>query len=76
MSKLTPYPKWILDLKIGDQFLDSTLEYIATVTDIHDGTLYWQWHGLYSKFESRGSRKLELLETAWVPITPLLKELL
>lgn len=71
---------WIRELKVGDQFLDGTGEYVATVEEVVEGVgLSWSWVYKDRPIDLNGNRTYVELEEdfpPWTKLTPLIKELL
>ena len=71
-------PAWIMNLKAGDEFFDSSKSFIGIVISNDNGVLFWIWKNFKTsrvvRSPSLGHEKL--LDVAWIPASNLLKELL
>ena len=70
---------WIKELKVGDQFLCGSENFIGTVTKKTRDKLYWNWYRISGEFHTKVDITFDTLLTIqvnWKPYTPLIKELL
>jgi hypothetical protein len=70
-----------LAIKVGDQWFDSSRNFIGTAIEIKEDCLYWTWKSLRDGTVIQCDRNRSTLlnkknDISWIMLTPLLKELL
>lgn len=71
--------KWVLELKVGEKFFDSTFDYVGTVTHVDSLYLTFTWEHVELKepwqikvsFETFSRRSV-----CWYKVTPLMENLI
>jgi hypothetical protein len=70
--------KWILQLKKGDQWFDSSLNYVGTCDKIVGTSLTLTWQRLDKRWTTTHTINIlcEIKLDNWIPMSSLMKELI
>ncbi len=70
---------WVRELKVGDEFLDDSGNFLGTVLATSNKEIAWKWERLPMRlFHDRHTVEYDELDVdgKWTKVTPLIKELL